>query len=97
MQQLAFQKFTDMILNERQGLNVMQAITATLEQKTDEESWVPISFAPRYQNTQEKKYLINELELLAVSWAVYRYKHYFLGKVFISTTDHFSRRWEQIK
>ena len=57
MQWLTFQKFTTMMLNERQGLNVMQAITATLEQQTDEESWVPISFASRYRNTQEKKIL----------------------------------------
>ena len=39
---------------------------ATLEQQTYEGSWVPISFASRYLNIQEKKYSTNELELLAV-------------------------------
>ena len=50
---------------------------ATLEQQTYEGSWVPISFASRYLNIQEKKYATNELDLLAVVWAVDRYKHYF--------------------
>ena len=41
-----------------------------------------------YQNSQEKKYYINELELLAVVWAVDRFKHYLLGKEFVIATDH---------
>ena len=61
---------------------------ATLEQQNDEGLWVPISFAPRYLNSQEKKYSTNELELLAVVWAVDRYKHYLLGKLFTIATDH---------
>ena len=36
----------------------------------------------------KKKYSTNELELLAVVWAVNRYKHYLLGKPFIIATDH---------
>ena len=60
---------------------------ATLEQQNDEELWVPISFASRYLNAQEKKYSTNELELLAVVWAVDRYKHYLLGKPFTIATD----------
>ena len=47
---------------------------ATLEQQTDEGSWVPISFASRYLNSQEKKYSTNELEQFAVVRAVDRYK-----------------------
>ena len=39
-------------------------------------------------NSQEKKYSINELELLAVVWAVDRFKHYLLGKEFVIATDH---------
>ena len=61
---------------------------ATLEQQNDEGMWVPISFASRYLNTQVNKYSTNELELLAVVWAVDRYKHYLLRKPFINATDH---------
>ena len=61
---------------------------ATLEQQNDEGLWVPISFASRYLNAQEKKYSTNELEFLAVVWAVDRYKHYLLAKPFIIATDH---------
>ena len=61
---------------------------ATLEQQNDEGLWVPLLFASRYLNAQEKKYSTNELELLAVDWAVDRYKHYLLGKPFIIATDH---------
>ena len=42
----------------------------------------PISECPR------KKYSSNELQLLAVVWAVDRYKHYLLGKPFTMATDH---------
>ena len=59
-----------------------------MEQQNDEGLWVPISFASRYLNAQEKKYSTKELELLAVVWAVDRYKHYLLGKLFIIATDH---------
>ena len=61
---------------------------ATLEQQNDEGLWVPISFASRYLNAQEKKYSTNELELMAVVRAVDRYKHYLLGKPFTIATDH---------
>ena len=61
---------------------------ATLEQSTDGEDWVPIAFASRYHNVQEKKYSTNELELLVVVWSVDRFKHYLLGKKFILATDH---------
>ena len=43
---------------------------------------IPISQCPRKKNST------NELELLAVVWAVDRYKHYLLGKPFIIATDH---------
>ena len=39
---------------------------ATLEQKTDDNEWIPIAFASLYTNTQEKKYSTNKLKLLAV-------------------------------
>ena len=56
---------------------------ATLDQWSDQNEWVPIAFASRYLNCQEKKYSTNELELLAVVWAVDRFKHYLLGKEFV--------------
>ena len=61
---------------------------ATLDQWSDQNEWVPIAFAFWYLNTQEKKYSTNELELLAVVWAVDRFKHYLLGKEFVIATDH---------
>ena len=53
---------------------------ATLDQWSDQDEWVPIAFASRYLNSQEIKYSTNELELLAVVWAVDRFKH--------KATDH---------
>ena len=61
---------------------------ASLEQQTEKNEWVPISFASRYLNNQEKKYSTNELELLAVVRAVDCFKHYLLGKEFVIVTDH---------
>ena len=61
---------------------------ASLEQQTEKNEWIPISFASRYLNNQEKKYSTNELELLAVVWVVDRFKHYLLGKEFVIVTDH---------
>ena len=61
---------------------------ATLDQWSNQNEWVPIAFASRYLNSQEKKYSTNELELLAVVWAVDRFKHYLLGKEFVVATDH---------
>ena len=59
-----------------------------MEQQNGEGEWIPIAFASRYLNTQEKKYSTNELELLAVVWSVDRFKHYLLGKEFVIATDH---------
>ena len=49
---------------------------------------MPIAFASRYLNKQEKNYSTNELELLAVTWAVDRFKNCFLGREFTIATDH---------
>ena len=49
---------------------------ATLEQQNVEGEWIPIAFASRYLNTQEKKYSTNELELLAVVWSVDQFSQF---------------------
>ena len=61
---------------------------ATLEQWSEQNEWVPIAFASRYLNTQEKNYSTNKLELLAVVWAIDRFKLYLLGKELVIATDH---------
>ena len=61
---------------------------ATLEQWSHQNEWIPIAFASRSLNSQEQKHSTNELELLAVVWAVDRFKHYLLGKEFVIATDH---------
>ena len=61
---------------------------ATLEQKPAEGDWMPIAFALRYLDAQKKIYSTNELELLAVVWAVELFKHYLLGREFTIATDH---------
>ena len=61
---------------------------ATLEQKTDDNGWIPIAFASPYLNPQEKSNLTNELELLALVWSVDKFKHFLLGKEFLLATDH---------
>ena len=63
-------------------------LDATLEQKTGEEEWVPVSFASRYLNAQEKKISSNKLEVFAVIWAVDEKKYYLLGTTIIIATDH---------
>ena len=42
---------------------------AALEQEVEGDVWVPIAFASRFLNDQEKKYSTNELELLAIVWS----------------------------
>ena len=61
---------------------------ASLEQQKENKERIPTSFASRYLNNQEEKYSTNELELLAVVWAVDRFKHYLLGKEFVIVTNH---------
>ena len=58
---------------------------AALEQHS---GWVAIAYASRFLNSLEEKYLINELELLAVVWATEHFKYYLYGKHFTVITDH---------
>ena len=61
---------------------------AALEQQLTEDTWVPISFASRFLNAQEKKYSTNELELLAIVWSCKHFRNYLLGNNFELLTDH---------
>ena len=59
---------------------------ACLEQETEEDLWVPITFASRFLNSA--KYSTNQLELLAVVWASEHFLTYLLGNKFEINTDH---------
>ena len=50
--------------------------------------WHRIAFASRFLNNYESRYSRNELELLAVVWAVEHLKHYLHGQDFKILTDH---------
>ena len=60
---------------------------AVLEQYSAS-GWHPISFAFRYFNPDEKKYSTNELELLAVVWAMEHFRNYIYGRYFTVISDH---------
>ena len=61
---------------------------AALEQEIEKDVWVPIAFASRFLNDQEKKYSTNELELLAIVWSCEHFRTYLLGNHFVILTDH---------
>ena len=61
---------------------------AALEQEIEKDVWVPIAFASRFLNDQEKKYSTNEFELLAVVWSCEHFRTYLLGNHFVVLTDH---------
>ena len=48
----------------------------------------PIGFASRFLSDTEKKYAINELELLAVVWGLEHFRLYIYGKPIKLLTDH---------
>ena len=61
---------------------------AALEQEIENDVWVPIAFASRFLNDQEKKYSTNELELLVIVWSCELFRNYLLGNHFVVLTDH---------
>ena len=62
---------------------------AVLQQKDgNENNWRPIHFASRFLTPLECKYSINELELLAVVWAVEHFKNYLYRTKFHIVSDH---------
>ena len=48
----------------------------------------PIAYGSRYLNDTDKKYSIDELELLAVVWGLEKFRFYLYGKKIHSYTDH---------
>ena len=64
-----------------------QGLGAVLQQN-EENSWKPIAYASRFLTEFESKYLINELELLAVVWSVEHFKNYVYGIEFEIVSDH---------
>ena len=60
---------------------------AVLQQK-EKDDWKPISFASRFLTDLESKYSVNELELLAIVWAVEYFRSYVYGVHFKIISDH---------
>ena len=60
---------------------------AALEQRSPA-GWHTVAFASRFLNSNEKRYSVNELELLGVVWSVEYFKYYLFGKSFTIITDH---------
>ena len=100
-QQTAFSNILQLIANIRKMYNYDQSrnsrvkcdashsvLGAGLEQKIEKDVWVPIAFASRFLNDQEKKYSTNELELLAIVWSCEHFRTYLLGNHFVILTDH---------
>ena len=65
-----------------------KGLGATLWQKQKDGNLKPVGFASRYLSDTEKKYAINELELLAVVWGLEHFRLYIYGKPIELLTDH---------
>ena len=65
-----------------------KGLAATLWQKQKTGELKPIGFASRYLSDTEKKYVINELELLAIVWGLEHFRLYIYGKPIELLTDH---------
>ena len=65
-----------------------KGLGATLWQKQKSGELEPIGFASRYLSDTEKKYAINELELLAVVWGLEHFRLYIYGKPIELLTNH---------
>ena len=65
-----------------------KVLGATLWQKQPDGKLKPIGFASRFLSDTEKKYAINELELLAVVWGLEHFRLYIYGKPIKLLTDH---------
>ena len=64
-----------------------KGLGAALEQKHNS-IWKPVAYACRFLNKLEERYSTNELELLAIVWALEHFKYYLYGNRFTLQTDH---------
>ena len=60
----------------------------TLWQKQSDGEIKPITFGSRYLNDSEKNDSIGEVELLAVTWGLEKFRFYLYGKKVFLYTDH---------
>ena len=65
-----------------------QGLGAVHQQQQGNQEWKPVSFALRFLTNFETKYFINELELLAVVWAIEHFRNYVYGVKFQVISDH---------
>ena len=65
-----------------------KGLGATLWQEHPDGKLKPIGFANRFLSFTEKKYVINELELLAVVWGLEHFRLYIYGEPIKLLTDH---------
>ena len=65
-----------------------KSLGATLWQDQHNGELKPIAFASRFLSDTEKKYAINELELLAVVWGLQHFRLYIYGKPIKLLTDY---------
>ena len=65
-----------------------QGLGAVLQQSQTNGEWRPICFASRSLSDFESKYSINELELLAIMWAVEHFRKYVYDIHFKIISDH---------
>ena len=59
-----------------------------LQQQQENHDWKPVSFASRFLTNFEAKCSINELEFIAVVWAIEHFKNYIYGVKFQIFSDH---------
>ena len=57
-------------------------------QKNEKNEWELLSCASRYSSDYETRYSTNELELLAIVWAVENFRNYVYGEKFEVISDH---------
>ena len=65
-----------------------KGLGTVLQQQQENQEGKPVSFASRFLTDFEAKYSINELELLAIVWAIEHFKNYKYGVKFQIISDH---------